>query len=175
MQDNLTLYNDIFSTNHQNEIFTYYTDAVHNNQIINPTEFYNTSMNQTVYVKITNSDGCERTFNPATGDPLTIEIRVRTSTIKNTFLETYYACLDPSVKINTGISTFDKVVFADLEATLIAEHPAFVNNNVTIQFFETESDAASKISPIDTSQNYINSTPNSQQICLLYTSDAADE
>lgn len=164
VQDNLTLYNDIFSTNHQNEIFTYYTDAVHNNQIINPTEFYNTSMNQTVYVKITNSDGCERTFNPSTGDPLTIEIRVRTSTIKNTFLETYYACLDPSVKINTGISTFDKVVFADLEATLIAEHPAFVNNNVTIQFFETESDAASKISPIDTSQNYINSTPNSQQI-----------
>ena len=164
VQDNLTLYNDIFSTNHQNEIFTYYTDAVHNNQIINPTEFYNTSMNQTVYVKITNSDGCERTFNPATGDPLTIEIRVRTSTIKNTFLETYYACLDPSVKINTGISTFDKVVFADLEATLIAEHPAFVNNNVTIQFFETESDAASKISPIDTSQDYINSTPNSQQI-----------
>ncbi len=164
VQDNLTLYNDIFSINHQNEVFTYYTDAAHNNQIINPTEFYNTSMNQTVYVKITNSDGCERTFDPATGDPLTIEIRVRTSTIKNTFLETYYTCLDPSVKINTGISTFDKGVFTDLEATLIAEHPAFANNNVTIQFFETETDAASKFSPIDTSQDYINSTPNSQQI-----------
>ena len=164
VQDNLTLYNDIFSTNHQNEVFTYYTDAAHNNQIINPTEFYNTSMNQTVYVKITNSNGCERTFNPATGDPLTIKLRVRTSTIKNTFLETYYACLNPSVKTNTGISTFDKTVFADLKAALIAEHPAFANNNVTILFFETESDAASKINPIDISKDYVNSTPNSQEI-----------
>ena len=164
VQDNLTLYNDIFSTNHQNEVFTYYTDAAHNNQIINPTEFYNTSMNQTVYVKITNSNGCERTFNPATGDPLTIKLRVRTSTIKNTFLETYYACLIPSVKTNTGISTFDKTVFADLKAALIAEHPAFANNNVTILFFETESDAASKINPIDISKDYVNSTPNSQEI-----------
>ena len=164
VQDNLTLYNDVFSVNHENETFTYYTDATHSNQIANPEEFFNTTMNQMVYVKITNSNGCERTFDPATGDPLTIEIRVRASTIKDTFLETYYTCLDPSIKTNTGIGTFDKAVFADLEAALIAEHPAFANNNVTIQFYETESDAASKLDPIDTSQDYINSTPNSQEI-----------
>ncbi len=164
VQDNLTLYNDAFSDNHQNETFTYYTDSSHANQIADPTNFMNTSLNQTVYVKITNADGCERTSDPTTGNPLTIEIRVRASTIKDAFLETYYTCLDPSNKTNTGISTFDKSVFADLEAKLIAEHPAYANNSVSIQFFERESDAASKISPIDTSQNYINSTPNTQEI-----------
>ena len=170
VQDNLTLYNPIFSVNHTNETFTYYWDSNHTDEITSPSAFFNIDSggnpipDVTVYVKITNSNGCERTFDPATGDPLTIEIRVRASTIKDTFLETYYTCLDPSIKTNTGIGTFDKAVFADLEAALIAEHPAFANNNVTIQFYETESDAASKLDPIDTSQDYINSTPNSQEI-----------
>ena len=175
VQDNLTLYNAFFSANHENETFTYYTDTAHDNQIINPEEFYNTSMNQMVYVKITNSNGCERTFDPATGDPLTIEIRVRASTIEDTFLETYYTCLDPSVKTNTGLSTFEKAVFGDLETALIAEHPAFANNNVTIQFYETESDAASKVNPIDTSQDYNNTTPNSQEIWAAVDANGLSE
>ena len=175
VQDNLTLYNAFFSANHENETFTYYTDTAHDNQIINPEEFYNTSMNQMVYVKITNSNGCERTFDPATGDPLTIEIRVRASYIKDAFLETYYTCLDPSVKTNTGLSTFEKAVFGDLETALIAEHPAFANNNVTIQFYETESDAASKVNPIDTSQDYNNTTPNSQEIWAAVDANGLSE
>lgn len=169
-QDNLTLYNSIFSVNHMNETFTYYWDSNHTDEITTPSAFFNVDSSGnpipdvTVYVKITNDNDCERTFDPATGDPLTIEIRVRASTIKDTFLETYYTCLDPSVKTNTGIGTFDKDNFADLEAKLIAEHPAFSNNNVAIQYFESEADAASKINPIDTSQNYTNSTPNNQEI-----------
>ena len=164
VQDNLTLYNYIFSANHQNETFTYYYDPLLSNQITNPEEFYNTALNQTVYLKITNSNGCERTFDPTNGTPLAINIRVRASTIDDTFLKTYYTCLDPSVKTNTGIGTFDKGVFTNLEAAIIADHPAFADSNVTIQFFESETDAASKINPIDTSRDYINTTPNSQEI-----------
>lgn len=164
VQDNLTLYNDAFSTNHQNETFTYYRDSSHTDQILDPTTFMNTTMNQTVYVKITNDNGCERTYDPATGDPLTIDIRVRASTIKDTFLETYYTCLARTNTANDGISTFDKAIFSDLEAKLIAAHPAFTNNNVSIQFFESENNAASKLDPIDTSQDYVNTTPNTQEI-----------
>ena len=165
VQDNLTLYNDVFSDNHQNETFTYYTDASHINQITDPTTFMNTSMNQTVYVKITNPDtGCERTYDPATNDPLTIDIIVRASNINSSFLETYYTCLEQTNTTNNGISTFDKNVFTNLEAKLIAEHPAFGNNNVSIQFFESESDAASKLNPINTTQDYINTTPDTQEI-----------
>ena len=164
VQDNLTLYNDAFSNNYQNETFTYFTDSSHTNQILDPETFMNTSMDQTVYVKITNTNGCERTYDPSTGDPLTIKIRVRASNINPTFLETYYTCLERSNTANNGISIFDKSVFDDLEAKLISEHPAFNDNNVTIQFFESESDAASKLYPIDTTQDYINTTPNTQEI-----------
>ena len=169
IQDNLRLYNAFFSDNHANETFTYYWDSNHTDEISTPSVFFNLGddgnpiPDVTVYVKITNENDCERTYDPATGDPLTINLKARTSRIEDTFFETYYTCLDPSVETNTGISTFDKAVFADLESALIAEHPAFANNNVTIQFFENESDAATK-SPIDTSQDYVNTTPNSQEI-----------
>ncbi len=165
VQDNLMLYNSAFSDNYQNEIFTFFTDSSYLNQITDPTTFMNTSsMNQRVYVKITNANGCERTYNPATGELLSIYIRVGVSTINSSFLETYYTCLERTNTVNNGISTFDKSVFANLEAKLIAEHPAFGNNNVRIQFYESENDAASKLNPIDTTQDYINTTPDTQEI-----------
>ena len=170
VQDNLTLYNEIFSINHTKETFTYYRDSSHNDEILNPSVFLNVDSNGnaipdlTVYVKIENDNGCMRTLDPATGELLTINIKVRASGIKNSFLKTYYTCLDPSVKTNTGIAMFDKSVFTDLKSELIAEHSSFANNNVTIQFYENESDAASKVNAIDTSQDYVNTTPDRQEI-----------
>lgn len=164
VQDNLTLYRSFFSDNYQNETFTFYTDSSYTTPIPDPVMFSNTSMDQTVYVKITNNNYCERTFDPATGDPLTIDIRVRVSTINPSFLKTYYACLEQTNTANDGITTFDKSVFTDLQTALIAEHPAFANSNVSIQFFEREEDALFKINPIDTTVDYVNSTPHTQEI-----------
>ncbi|MDA0780572.1 MAG: T9SS type B sorting domain-containing protein [Bacteroidetes bacterium] len=181
VQDNLTLYNSYFSNNHTNETFTYYWDSGHTDEISTPSRFFNIDDNGnpipdvTVYIKIKNDNGCERTFDPATGDPLTITLRVRTSEIKTSFLKDYYTCLDPSIKTNTGIGKFSKDVFADLKNELIKEHPTFSNNNVTIQFYENESDAASKISPIDTSQDYINTTPHTQKIWAAVNANGLSE
>ena len=181
VQDNLTLYNAIFSVNHTNEKFTYYWDSNHTDEITSPSAFFNIDSggnpipDVTVYVKITNDNGCERTFDPANGNLLTLILKVRASGIKSSFLKSYYTCLDPSVKTNTGISTFNKAVFVDLENKLIAEHPAFANSNVTIQFFENESDAASKTNPIDTSQDYMNTTPNNQEIWAAVDANGLSE
>ena len=173
VEDDLSLYNVHFSVNHQNETFTYYTDPSlsASSKISTPNAYKNVEAdgvtpirNQTIYLKITTSDGCVRTSDPATGNPLTLKINVGASTIKASFFKNYYTCMEPGNSATPGFSTFDKGVFADLETSLIAAHPTFSNNAVTIQFYESEADAATKTNPIDKTVDYTNSTPNSQEI-----------
>lgn len=166
IQDDLTLYNSYFSVDYQNEIFAYYTDSSLSaaSRITAPTVYKNLDsdgvtpiLNQTIYLKITNSNGCVRTTDPATNKPLTLVFNVGVSTINDTFLENYYACLGRDGTTNTGVANFDKGVFADLEAKLIAAHPVFANNAVTIQFFESELQATTKSNPINTDVDYVSS------------------
>ena len=194
---NLTSYENLISENSENETFEYFFDIDLSNSITNPDDFENTELyNQSVYVKIITDQDCFRESR--------IDLKIGASQIPNTFVEdnnTKYTMCETSLATSQdGIESWSSSIFIDINNKLVNSNTKFSDQNITISYYSSKEDALIKKDPININQNYTNTTAFTQEIwafvenndltevsceglekvaelyvCLLYTSDAADE
>ncbi len=166
---NLTEANELISTNHTNETFTYYlTNAEAQgglvaDQITNFTAYQNpTALNSVVYARIVTVNGCYRTAR--------INLIVGVSQIPASFTTLqYHECDNKSTdNDNTnGITTFN---FSDAEQTIRNLFPP--PQNFTITFYNNEADALAELNAIPDIANHRNEGyPNTQNIYVRIDSD----
>lgn len=157
---NLTERNSSFSTNHSNELFTYYTTEAAATAkdiafLINDPIAYR-STTGSVWVRIENASSFF-----SIGE---LKLMVSATTIPSTFNPTLSICdddLDNTNDDQDGIATFDfSSVSDDLKALLPAPSSLY-----SIAYYQTEGDALSEINPITNTTNYRNTAfPNQQKI-----------
>ncbi|MFK5957281.1 MAG: hypothetical protein QM495_00260, partial [Lutibacter sp.] len=158
---NLNEANELISTNYQNEIFEFYTDAGFTQLINNPTTYQNpTVINSEVFVKIITLNGCERFAN--------ILLKVGATQIPASFHLDYYACEDYPSNNQDGKTSFN---FSDAEQQLIDSKTVFSSQLVRISFFENLEDALAETNAISDVSNYKNSDPWEQKIYARIDSD----
>jgi gliding motility-associated-like protein len=164
---NLTEANQLISTNHTNETFTYFptqTDAVNNsNPIVNPIVFRNrTTPRDIVWARATNSNGCYRIAQ--------VDLVVSTTGIPATFSRTFNTCDDflPTDGVTganddtDGVSLFD---FSSVDTDVRALFPP--TQQLTITYYRNSADALAEQNAITDIANYRNiGYPNSQQIYI---------
>lgn len=165
---NLTEANVLISGNSASETFTYYvteTQAIGGlmaDQIPNPTTYVNLIpvSGSVVYARIETSEGCYRTAQ--------IDLEVGVSQIPASFttLE-YYVCDTKDVdNDNTnGIATFN---FSDARQTI---RNLFPLPNITVTFYNNESDALAEINAIDINNHRNDTSPFTQNIYVRIDSD----
>ncbi|MFD2568062.1 IgGFc-binding protein, partial [Pseudotenacibaculum haliotis] len=156
------------SSNHLNEIFTFYTslaDAQNDsNPILTPNAFVNSQASiQNIWVRVTSNTGCYTITS--------ITLRVPTTQIPSGFLRTFNTCddfLDTNGNDNNnndsgdGISSFD---FSSVTTEVLAMFPS--NQQLSINYYRTEQDAINQVNPITDTNNYRNiGFPNNQQIYI---------
>lgn len=137
-------------------------------KIANPTAYANTTpFNQTIYVRVENSNGCATTGN--------LELKISTTTIPSGFNRPFSICDDLTAAANSdydGISVFDfHSVTNDIKTTFLTGTIPY-----SISYYRNENDALSEINPLNQSfpsdptdptsiYNYRNiGYPNTQQI-----------
>jgi len=166
---NLTEANELISTDHTNETFTYYlTEAqaetgLPMDQITNPTAYTNpTSVNSTIYARVETIHGCFRTskVNLVVGatllDPINFQLE-------------YFVCDDTEIDNDNsnGVATFD---FSDATTQVLAQLPP--NQNLTVSYYISEADALAEINPIlDISNHRNTANPNTQNIYVRVDND----
>ena len=171
---NLTVKNNLISSNSANETFTYYktvdgaktADATQ--QITTPLAFTNTiPSTMPVWARVVNANGCFRTAQ--------ITLQVLATQIPVTFKRTFVICddfLDASGASNAnnnkrdGITAFNfSSVTTDIKALLPA-------GNYTITYYRNQADALSELNVIADISNYRNiGYPNTQNIWVRVDSD----
>jgi gliding motility-associated-like protein len=176
---NLTVNNNVISSNFTNETFTYYTSLAGANTanaselIANPLAFTNTTAGtMPVWARVVNTNGCFRVSKItlqvlATNIPSTYNIKVPT---------TCDDLLDTNGNNNAnndnrdGIATFDltasKTTIQDLLTTTVG-----VNYN--INYYRNQADALAELNPIVDISKYRNvGYPNTQNLWVRVDSDA---
>lgn len=169
---NLTEANQLISTDHINETFTYYlTDAEANlglvsAQIMNFTAYPNPNpLNDVVYARIETTNGCYRTAR--------LNLVVSATQIPTTFNLTYEVCDDKLIdNDNTnGIASFD---FSDAEQQIKNLFPGG-GSNLTVTFYTNEADALAESNAIPDISDHRNETSaNIQQIYVRVDSDVVN-
>ncbi|MDD5149192.1 MAG: T9SS type B sorting domain-containing protein, partial [Flavobacterium sp.] len=166
---NLTVKNDVISTNSANETFTYYTSLAGANTenpaelISNPLAFVNTTPStMPVWSRIENTNGC---FSVAE-----ITLQVLATQIPSTFkIQIPPVCDDYLDAINDdrdGISNFD---FSSVSNDILNLLPS---GNYSITYYRNQADALAELNVIPDISNYRNiGYPNSQQIWVRVDSD----
>lgn len=164
----LTAASSLLSANFMNETFRFYeteADAQNgSNEIINPTNYFNqTPSNDSVWVRVTAITGCFKTTQ--------VTLIVSTTSIPNTFERNFSVCddfLDMNGNDNAnnddtdGITSFD---FSSVTSDVLALFP--VSQQLSIVYYENESDGLMEINPINDISNYRNITsPNIQTIYI---------
>lgn len=171
---NLTVKNDVISSNSANETFTYYATLAGANTanpaqlIATPLAFVNTTPGtMPVWARVVNKNGCFRIAQ--------ITLKVLATQIPNTFKKTFNEC-DDFLDINgannatnnkrDGVSYFNfSSVTNDIKALLPA-------GNYTITYYRNEADALAELNVITDISNYRNiGYPNTQNIWGRVDSD----
>jgi len=171
---NLTVKNDVISSNSANETFTYYTTLAGANTanpaqlIATPLAFVNTTPGtMPVWARVVNKNGCFRIAQ--------ITLKVLATQIPNTFKKTFNEC-DDFLDINgannatnnkrDGVSYFNfSSVTNDIKALLPA-------GNYTITYYRNQADALAEQNVITDISNYRNiGYPNTQNIWGRVDSD----
>jgi gliding motility-associated-like protein len=174
---NLTTANPLISANAANETFRYYpteTDAENaTNEILNPTNYTNASdTNDAVWVRTITVNGCLRISR--------IDLIVTNTVIPNTFERTFEQC-DDFLDINgnsngnnndtDGITTFD--LGSNITNDIIELFPLNQRPNITVSYYENETDANNSVNAIPDIREYRNiNSPTSQQIYIRVENSA---
>ena len=171
---NLTVKNNVISSNSTNEVFTYYKTLAGANTadaaqlITTPLAFTNTTAGtMPVWARVTNTNGCFRTAQ--------ITLQVSATNIPITFNRAFVICddlLDTNGLSNTnndkrdGITTFNfSSVTNDIKALLPI-------GNYSITYYRNQADALSELNAITDISNYRNiGYPNTQNIWVRVDSD----
>lgn len=171
---NLTVKNNVISSNFANETFTYYKTLAGANtadaaQLIStPLAFTNTTpVTMQVWARVANTNGCFRTAK--------ITLQVSATQIPITFNRTFVNCddfLDTNGVSNAnndkrdGITTFNfSSVTTDIKALLPA-------GNFSITYYRNQADALAELNVITDIANYRNiGYPNTQKIWVRVDSD----
>ncbi|MBP6460074.1 MAG: T9SS type B sorting domain-containing protein, partial [Crocinitomicaceae bacterium] len=172
---NLTVKNNVISSNSANEIFTYYKTLAGANtanaaQLIStPLAFTNTTPGtMQVWARVVNINGCFRTAQ--------ITLKVLATQIPITFKRSFEVC-DDFLDINgasnannnkrDGVSSFDfSSVTTDIKALLPT------TGNYSITYYRNQADALAELNAITDISNYRNiGYPNTQQIWGRVDSD----
>lgn len=167
---NLNEANTLISTNHVNEIFTYYLTDVQAqtglvvDQITNFTAYLNpTPLNSAVYTRIETSEGCYRTAR--------INLVVGATQIPASFHLDYFEC-DNYVIDNdntNGIAAFN---FSDAEHTIKNLFPVSLRPQITISYFTNQLDALSELNAIPDISNHRNdASPFTEDIYVRIDTD----
>lgn len=171
---NLTVKNNIISSNSANETFTYYKTLAGANTadaaqlITTPLTFTNTTaVTMPVWARVVNTNGCFRTAQ--------ITLQVLATQIPITFNRSFIVCddfLDTNGASNAnndkrdGITNFNfSSVTTDIKALLPA-------GNYTITYYRNQADALAELNVIADISNYRNiGYPNTQNIWVRVDSD----
>jgi gliding motility-associated-like protein len=157
---NLTDYENLISSNHENETFEYYKDLNLTEKIIDPTDFENTILfNQSIYVKIITDQDCFRESR--------IDLKVGASLIDSNFMENFSKCETSPSNSQDGIEFWDASIFKELNTKLVASDSKFSDQNISISYYSSENDALTKKNQIDfesSSFSYSNTTRDVQEI-----------
>ncbi|SDH74217.1 T9SS type B sorting domain-containing protein [Winogradskyella thalassocola] len=134
---NLTTAEDeLFTTPNPDNIISYFTSLddlqVDNNPILNPTNYYNTSNPQTIFIKVYNTVADCFTFVP-------LELNVNLPPATNTF-EIFDTC-------ENDINSFDLTTINDVIVD--------TNYNVLFSYFSSEADAIANQNALDTNYTYL--------------------
>ena len=176
---NLTVKNDVISSNFTNETFTYYKTLVGANTadaaqlITTPLAFTNTTAGtMPVWTRVENSNGCFRTAQ--------ITLQVLATNIPSTYnIQVQPVCDDllDSNGNNTanndkrdGIATFD---FSATKTTIQNLLPTTTGVVYNINYYRNQADALAELNVITDISNYRNiGYPNTQNIWVRVDSDA---
>ncbi|MDA9057220.1 T9SS type B sorting domain-containing protein, partial [Flavobacteriaceae bacterium] len=165
---NLTEANQLISANYTNETFTYYLTAPQAeaglvaDQIATPITYTNpTPVNSIVYARAETIHGCFRTSK--------INLVVGATLLSSSFQLEYFVCDDTEVDNDNsnGVAAFD---FSDATAKVLAELPT--NQNLTVSYYTTQSDALAEINPIaDITKHRNTANPTTQNIYVRVDSN----
>ena len=166
---NLTESQSLFSDNYENEVFEYYTDLDLTQKIEDPTAYENVAFNDTVYLKITSSDGCEmNSKTPGGADRLVINITVGASEISENFIEEnntiYSVCDDSDALDQDGRSVFSSEILKEINQKLINSNPKFDDQRIKVTLHSNPDDGLTGENPIDINLDFTTVTPNTQDI-----------
>ncbi|MEO8235669.1 MAG: T9SS type B sorting domain-containing protein [Flavobacterium sp.] len=159
---NLTINNNLISTNWANETFTYYTTlagaqtADTSVLIPNPLAFTNTTSPGaiTVWTRVVNANGCFRTAQ--------INVQVIATQIPTTYSKSFSSCddyVDAANDNRDGIATFDiSSVTTDLLTNVLPP------GNYNIKYYRNIADRDAQTNPIPNITNFRNDMPSNQTI-----------
>jgi gliding motility-associated-like protein len=176
---NLTVNNNVISSNFTNETFTYYTSLAGANTanaselISNPLAFTNTSAGtMLVWARVVNTNGCFRVSKItlqvlATNIPFTYNINVPPTC--DDFLDTN-GNNNANNDNRDGIATFDLTASKTTIQNLL---PTTVGVNYNINYYRNQADALAELNPIVDITKYRNiGYPNTQNLWVRVDSDA---
>lgn len=129
------------------------SDAQNNLEMItNTTQYQNEVVTtDTIWARVENQSGCYSTSE--------VVLQVSTTQIPSSFLKEFYAC-DLGDNVYDGITTFD---FSSANDDIVALFPS--NQQLTISYYQSETEAYSEQNPITDISNYQNTNaPNEQAI-----------
>lgn len=165
---NLTIKNNVISTNYQNETFSYFTTLAGANtndstkKITNPLA-YIANNGTNIWSRIENANNCFSTAQ--------INLIVSATQISANFNLLFENCDDYIDIVNDdydGISVFD---FSSAKTSILGLLP-FPKNNYVIKYYETETDALAEINEITNTTAYRNTlSPNEQKIWVRVDSN----
>ncbi|MFV5691834.1 T9SS type B sorting domain-containing protein [Flavobacterium sp. LT1R49] len=167
---NLTVKNNVISTNFASETFTYYTTlsgaetADTGKLISNPSAFTNTTAGgMPIWSRVENSNGCYNVVQ--------ITLVVSTTQIPTSFSRTFSNCDDLGIANDDtdGIATFD---FSSVTTDILALLPV-TSSSYSIKYYKNEAEALSESNEILNRTNYRNTdSPNQQKIWVRVESTA---
>jgi gliding motility-associated-like protein len=167
---NLTVKNNVISSNFTSETFTYYTTlsgaetADTGKLISNPLAFRNTTTgSMPIWTRVENTNGC---YNIAK-----ISLIVSTTQIPASFNRTFSICDDLGITNDDadGIATFD---FSSVTNDILTLLP-IPSSSYSIKYYKNEADALSESDEIVNTTNYRNTgSPNQQKIWVRVESTA---
>jgi len=162
---NLTEVNAELSTNHLNEVITFYETQIDAENANSPITNDITYTNQTVstdmvWARIENANNCHRTAQ--------VDLIVSTTQIPNTYTRNFYQC-DDGTDTDDGISTFD---FSMVNTEIQALFP--VGQQLIINYYRNQADALSETNPIVDITNYQNIAYPYQQGVFIRVDSALD-
>ena len=124
---NLSEYENLISTEYENETFEYYIDPNYTEKISDPTDFENTTLfSQSIYVKIITDQNCFRESR--------IDLKIGASLIDPNFMENFSKCETSPSNSQDGIELWDSSFFIDLNTKLVASDSKFSDQNITITY-----------------------------------------
>lgn len=171
---NLTVKNNVISSNHTTENFTYYTSlsgattANSAELITSPLAFTNTTPGvMKVWARVRNTNGC---FSVAE-----LTLKVLATQIPNTFKRTYTECddfIDLNGNNNSNNNKRDGVTSFNFSSAATAIKALLPVGNYTVTFYRNQADALAEINIITNISNYRNiGYQNTQEIWGRVDSD----